>query len=411
MRTSTYRSEASSILQDQDDEIELRLDSATVRRIVEQRVETTKVTLRLAPDIPFRIPQFEDVSGQDVAACFCDLLSGHAAMKALVTLSNGNLKALFRKLRLMARSEAFSDTFIVRELLERTAVAEHRRGKHKTWIFYSLLLGNHSGTFKRDPDARKANIVNLFDSSTSGEYPFRYFIRLNLLMYLYKQWRLLRDPTHFINVADLHRKFTGAFGTLVSASLFVDALFALVESELVLMESCRRYSADTIMPRAFSDSVQISSAGCFYFENLLHKIEYPYYIKDDIDWWLTELPKDLRPAHRDHAQPVKFKAVIAAIELLLKAEYDLLTTLKAHWGVSRGGKDALERYRDHFSPHGLPEPVGVSFCSALLLSYRRFMLDRTQGRAFHQDIEARLEEIDTWCEGNEGVIATYVSTR
>jgi hypothetical protein len=412
MRTSTYRAEASQILENHDLEVELVLLPSLIERILLKRIENVPRVLSLTPKIPFRVPQLEDVPGEDVAGCLCDLIAKPAALKALVTLSNTNLKSMFLKLELMAGSDAFSDRFIVAQLLKRAAVADDPVAYGRLWIFYHLLLGNRNGTFATCVEMSKAGLVNVFESTMPGHYPWRHFVRLHILMYLYKRWRMSREENEYVSVNELYRHYYRVFENLFSRSLIFDALYALIRSELVFMESCRKYkNREAVVKRALPDSVRLSDAGRFYLENLLHKVEYLYFVKDDIDWWGGDLPVQMRSARREHAAMVKFRGVLAAVGMLLRAEYDCLARLRSYWEGKDGEEEAMTRYRDLFSPYGLPEGFDVSYCAALLKSYKGFMDSRRLGDEARRVLDEDYKKLTEWKVENDGIAKAYISQR
>lgn len=410
MRTSTYLTTSVQLLEYRDQKIELLVTPDLIRQILNRRLELLEKTIQLEPDIPYKIAEYHEVKGKDVVECFCSLISRGPCMKALIHISNTNLKSVFLKLELMSRSDVFSDEFIVRQLLERDLVEEQQSKGSKIWIFYHLLLGNYAGTFRSSPDARKAGLINLFDSSMPSNNNWRHFIRINLLIYLYKYWRKNRNENAYIGVADIQEEFKQSFGTLVGMSLLMDAINALVESELVFMESCRRYFDEpvTFKQYIFSDAAQISYAGKFYLENLLHKVEYLYFIKDDIDWSIKGFPKNLRAAQRDYNRPTKFESLLSALSLLQHEEYNCLAKLKAYWSSTDEGTQGLSRYRDLFSPYDISPRNDISICDTILNSYQRFMMTKMGDLYKGSKVERLINELNSVREENEGIKKTFL---
>jgi hypothetical protein len=409
MRTSTFQNTSAELLEYRDQQIVIQLNPDLIRQILQRRVDLLRDSVRLHPETPFRIRDYEEVSGVDVVNSFCDLLSRQACMNSLISLSNTDLKSVFLKLDLMCKSEAFSDTFIVHQLLERHVLGTREPPTSKIWVFYHLLLGNYAGTYRRDPQARKAGLINVFDSSEPSENPWRHFIRINLMLYLFKIWRLTRDEDQYVDVSEVQEKFKRTFGTTVGMSLLVDAMWALIESELVFMQSCRRYTDKAkVIQHVFSDSVRLSDAGRFYLENLLHKVEYLYFIKDDIDWSDETQLGHLTPASRDYFRPAKFVSVLQALRFLADEEYRCLARLKAHWSGSEEYEDALGRYRDQFSPHGLADSNTISICEVILGSYTKFIRQRLGTSYPGSDADQLIRQIETLRGENVGITKAFL---
>lgn len=409
MRTSTYENAAAKSLAHRDKIVELKLSPPLIEQILRRRVEVLRDSISLSPDIVLRIPKYEQVSSSDVIGSLTSLISKSPCQKALISLSNTNLKSVFLKLELMVRSEAFSDAFIVHQLLERDVVREEELRSSKIWVFYHLLLGNYAGTYQKSPEAHKAGLVNIFDSSELSQNPWKHFMRLNILMHSYKMWRMTRNDETFVPIGELFDKFKHAFGTCVEDSIFLDALWTLIESELVFMRSCRKYSKESFERDIFDDSIRVSTAGRFYLDNLLHKVEYLFFIKDDIDWRVEIGPLDLKPARRDYGRQVKFTEVLKAVRILMEEEFRCLANLRAYWISTENGNDGLARYRDHFSPYGIPEVTGMSFCEALLRSYKRFMKARLGSSFVGSDVGRLITEMENLGGQNEGLKQTYIA--
>ncbi len=407
MRTSTYESQAAAILEKRDKRIELRLNSDLIQAIFDRRIENAASKIGLNPDISFRIPQYDSVDARDVIYSFCRLINHRSCMKALINLSNTNIKSLFLKLERMVKSEAFSDRFIVHQLLERDALGEEGSSSNKIWIFYHLLLGNYAGTFQRNFESLKAGLLNLFDSSEATGFPWSHFVRLQLLMCLYKRWRLTRDENIFVKISEIHRHFQRTFGSLVGDGLFLDALHTLIQSELIFMESCTRYKYDQVVSDALSDSARISPAGTFYIENFVHKVEYLYFIKDDIIWNGAKIPDGLSAAGRDYQRKVKFNEVLRAIEELLHYEYNALGRLINYWADKDERQEALERYRDVFSPYGLPVGFDVTFCAPLVHSYEQFIKRRLGDKYKGSETDLIIQRIHKWRLENCHIVQAF----
>jgi hypothetical protein len=410
MRTSTYLTTSVQILDLRDQRIELLVTPRLIEQILKRRLKLLEKSIPLHPDTPFRVSAYTHVKGKDVVECFCNLLSRSPCMRALINLSNTNLKSVFLKLELMTSSDAFSDEFIVHQLLERDLLSDKESKSSRIWIFYHLLFGNYAGTFKTSKTTAKAGLVNLFDSSIPSTDPWRHFIRVNVLIYFYKHWWRTRDENLYIPMSDLQEDFKLAFGSYVSMSLLLDTLNALVGSELVFMESCRRYAEDKNLfkQHIFSDSAQISYAGRFYIDNLVHKVEYLYFIKDDIDFSIADLPPHLKAAHRDYNRPAKFESVIQALALLQREEYGCLAKYKTFRGSSDDGEDAIKRYRDMFSPHSLTRKSQISICDTVLDNYIRFIKDKMGSTYEISNVKEMIEGMTRLRDENEGIKEAFL---
>jgi hypothetical protein len=410
MRTSTFESTSTKILEYRDQMTELTLKEEIINQVVQQRIGILQKDISLDPEIPFRIKNYEKITGKDVVDSFCSLISRPPCMNAIVNLSNTNLKHVFKKLDLMAKSEAFSDTFIARQLLERDILLNNNSSQSKVWIFYHLLFGNYAGTFRADSTMQRAGLINLFDCSEPSQNPWRHFIKLNLLICLYRYWKDNRDEEKYLSVIELKKKFQLSFGSIVEVSLFDDAMWTLIDSELVFMGSCRRYKKDTLNEHMYSDTLKISFAGRYYLENLVHKVEYLFFMKDDINWRNEIHELNLKPAKRDYNRNIKFTDVLKALLYLTEEEYSCLGILRAHWIDNANGEDSLKCYLDNFSPNGLPGASGISICETILRNFKSFMKSRLTKGAQQSEVEILIKEIETLGEDNNGIKQAYFQT-
>lgn len=408
MRTSTFESTSTKILEYRDQKIELSLKAEIINQIIQQRVGVLQKDMILDPEIPFRIKNYERVTGKDVSYSFCSLISQPQCMKALINLSNTNLKHVFLKLDLMAKSEAFSDTFIARQLLERDLIRGTDLPQSKIWIFYHLLLGNYAGTYRADSIMQRAGLINVFDCSEPSQNPWKHFIKLNLLICLYRYWRENRNDEQYLTVIELHKKFQLAFGNTIEPSLFEDALWTLIDSELVFMGSCRRYKQESLNEHVYSDTLKISFAGRFYLDNLVHKVEYLFFIKDDIDWRNEIQDLDLKPARRDYNRHVKFADVLKSLLYLSREEFSCLGILRAYWIGNSNGEDSIRCYRDYFSPNGLPGASSISICETILRNFKRFIKSRLPRGSQKSEVERLIKEIEDLGKDNDGIKQAYL---
>jgi len=410
MRTSTYSNTSVQLLEYRDHEVELLFTQELIEQVLNRRLELLEQSIHLTPDISYRINEYKEVKGQDVVECFCRLLSRSASMKALVNLSNTNLKSVFQKLALMSKSDAFSDEFIVQQLLERDVVNSRKSSKNRIWIFYHMLLGNHGGTFMSKPETTKASLINLFDSSILSNNKWRHFIRLHILIFVYGFWKKNKDDNRYVKVADVQEAFKSTFGTLIELSLILDTLNALIESELLFTESCRRYfdNPQLLIENIFSDSIQISYAGIFYLENFIHKVEYLYFIKDDIDWSNEIHRKKLKLAHRDYNRPTKFESLLTALKIIHTFEYECLAELNAYWTGSEDGNRAFRCYRDLFSPYTHTYNNEITICDTICYSYETFIKQK-MGRAYeHSKVKELIDEIKKTSDDNQGIKRAFL---
>lgn len=404
MRTSTYNASANAISQVQDGVMEINLNSGFVETIIKRRIDLAKNEIKLNPDIPYTIKSYRAILGIDVIDLFCTLISRPPCMKTLVGLSNSNIKQVFRKFSLMAQSEAFSDEFIVSALLKRDKVLPTKQNSRKIWVFYHLLFGNKAGTYNRNDGALKAGLVNLYDSNGFDNNPWRYLIRLNILNFLYKVWIHLRDEKHYTKVSILHEKFLQTFGNLVSPTLFEDALLTLIQSELVFMGSCKRYKdEDDLLENVYSDSLIISPSGRFYLENLIHIVEYLYFMKDDILWYQDILPREMVLANRKHNRRKIFTVALEALYLFSKTEWDSLALLRAYWEGQDNGGDCLLRYREDFSPYGITPNLIITYHEMILNSFEEHIKSQLNGNYIGSPQENLINKIRRLDEENEGL--------
>jgi hypothetical protein len=137
-------------------------------------------------------------------------------------------------------------------------------------------------------------------------------------------------------------------------------------------------------------------------------VEYLYFIKDDIDWSDETQLGHLTPASRDYFRPAKFVSVLQALRFLADEEYRCLARLKAHWSGSEEYEDALGRYRDQFSPHGLADSNTISICEVILGSYTKFIRQRLGTSYPGSDADQLIRQIETLRGENVGITKAFL---
>lgn len=153
---------------------------------------------------------------------------------------------------------------------------------------------------------------------------------------------------NYDEVRTIYSLHKGLFNTENYDDLFSKALLNLIEGHLVFTESCIK--VDEIIrnkDRLMMDRICISTSGLFYLSNFLHKIEYIYFIKDDMDWIGDPRTLGLDPAAKDVSRNQKFVIALRSVHSLMQLELKMLSGLCER--AEDEGSRMLIDYRELFS--------------------------------------------------------------
>jgi hypothetical protein len=394
MRVSTYKKLERSTFEITDRIVkELIYGVGTVKKILKARIGKSKGRVNLLSDIPI------NVDTQQLIDAFSDLLINQDSLDILANLSNKSLDSLLRKIGLMLDSVYFNDELLGNELLRQTSSQPFRR---RIWILYSLLFGNYYGSFLSDDLYAKCGIVNLFCSSVGKGYPYTHFLRLHILTYCLIAYK---DDESFIKISDLYKAYSQIFGYAIDLTLtFNRAIFRLFQSGLLYSKKWKSYEHfDTTDENIIDDSICISPAGKFYMQNMIHRIDYFYFMKDDVDW-IKDYKFNI--AEPDMSGIQKFKETLKALKLLMEIEYDVIEVVANDNSAGYRQKhprykNLINEYRDLFSLYG----NGANTVMFTRIMYASFLdhIKRSFGMDTSDIFDEELKNIDLLVETNHGI--------
>lgn len=364
MRQSTYKQLDSNISEKMDlisPSLSLSID--TVKIILKKRIEESKnIILTSAFSL--------SVSPEQLVEGFISLLSHEESLNALVFLSNQNMHLLMRKLRIITESDYFNDDLVKKELMRSILSREEHR--IQLWILYSLLFGNYCGTFKSNDEMMLAGIINLFYNDLSVYKPYYFFSCLHILSRLYVEEG--NDEAYFSV-----KKISGEYYELFKDDIhfsenFNTTMYHLIRSGLIFSKSCFRYTElQHIENRILDDAVIISDAGRYYLTGLIRKIEYLYFMKDDINWFKKT---NFNMAELQTPRLKKFINTLLALIELMRIELDMLRSIRNK--SNDEGKNFTNKYMANFSALRLSTNNTVIFTKAMwldMLQYINWILD------------------------------------
>jgi len=362
MRMSTYMSIDSKISEKRDRTSPLVTYSLNgVKEILKKRVEHLDQPVSLESGIRIK------ASPKDIAAAFVDLIYHPTSLDTLANMSNQNLNVLFRKVRLMGDSDYFDDKLLQRELMEAKLDVPSKRTP--LWVLYSLIFGNYSGSFKSSNYAATAGIVNVFCNQSSSRTPYTHFSRLHLLSRVFTR----SEPgDKWIKVKDIYDEYSALFGDdVVFTATFFRTLYRLIQSGLIFAHSCNRYEDERdIVNLILKDVIQISNAGQFYLLNLINKVDYLYFMKDDINW---QGDRDLDYARLGTDRPTKWKNTLLSLIELMDLEYKMLARIREKTGNS-SSVNLIGLYSEKFSAQRLdPDRRGLLFTRTIWKEMKRYI--------------------------------------
>lgn len=389
MRTGTYNEIDSVIFENTDRTTrEVRYSIETVKNVLRARIAEAHKRLKLVSR-----PRI-DASTQQLVEAFVNLLSNDNSIDVLSSLSNLSLDILFRKFRLILNSSYFDDSILTHELLHLAAERQERGAP--VWVVYSLLFGNHAGTFKTVDEAVHCGIMNVFSSKHCYDHLLRHLIRLHLLSAFYSY----DDNTdRYISVKPIYRNYCDIFGDEANLTeAFIRSMYRLVNGRLLYSEKCSPYHRiDTVREEIFDDMLTLSPAGRFYLMNLIHKVDYLYFMKDDINW--LKIPP-FSHATVGKSRTEKFCDTLCALRILMTHEYELLEKInEVNSRNSTREKNLVRLYTNRFSPLHVNREIGtVVFTKWMYGSFRNY-ITWTDARA-DEHCEEEFSAIDMVIERN-----------
>lgn len=340
MRYSTYTYIDHMISEKTDNISRLCYSSDTVKQVLLKRIAHTEQKVKL------NFGYTMDAEMKDVVSAFSRLLMSGECLETLVSLSNGSLDKLFGKLRMMAGSVYLDDDLLAKELIQSKIDDRYRSKGIPIWIMYSMLLGNCAGAFKSSK-LPKTGIINLFCNQSYNHSPYTFFSRIHLLARLVGMTES-RDE-NFLLASTWMDEYRDLFGTDMNFhATFYRTALRLIQEGLVHTRSCIRYADENQLQKQLipSDSVAISPAGLFYIQTLMMKIEYVYFMKDDIRWATRDIPFHLSTP--TDTITTKFKATLQALQIIYQYELHMLLRLSEEAG--RNEKNLVQLYVDNYSP-------------------------------------------------------------
>jgi hypothetical protein len=268
-----------------------------------------------------------DIQKQEIVNRFIDILSTDKSADFLIKTSNYNLHSLMRKLALMPHSWHFDDRFLLREHLITHTPSRAAHGV-PLWQTFSLILGSYRGSFQSNDDVARSGIVNLFCTRDDKHEPYTFFVRVHILA-------RLRDATteaSAVSMKTVHEEYREIFGESLSFSrVFRRTLYRLVQAGLVVTKSCRRYqSVEEVREHIDDDAVFISEAGMYYLCWLLGRIDYFYFMKDDIDWPDKFSLSEIECAKVGAPRIDRYRNALQALKMLMKLEFEMLSEIQDH---------------------------------------------------------------------------------
>jgi hypothetical protein len=311
-----------------------------------------------------------DVQKRDVVNAFIDSLSTDKSADFIVRTSNYNLHSLMRKLAMMPHSWYFNDKYLLRERLIAHTTPRAAQG-FPMWRTFNLILGSYCGSFQSNDDVARSGIVNLFCTKDDKHEPYTFFVRIHILA-------CLRDATKESSarrMKTIQDEYRDIFGENLNFSrVFCRTLYRLVQAGLAVTVSCRRYkSVEEVREHIGDDSVFITEAGLYYLCWLINRIDYLYFMKDDIDW-----PDDFNVEKVEYAKvgtprADRFRNTLRALKLLMDQELKMLSEIQDQ--LRKPGAASLAvNYVTWFSGKRVGKGGGdILFTVNMLEEYRKYL--------------------------------------
>ena len=288
----------------------------------------------------------------------------------LIKTSNFNLHSLMRKLALIPQSWHFRDRYLLKEQLV-SHVPRNRTHGVSLWNTYNLVFGSYRGSFQSNNDNARSGIVNLFCTREDNHEPYTFFARMHILA-------RLRDATteaENIKMKKIEDEYRTVFGDNLSFSrVFGRALFRLVQSSLVCTRSCRRYKTFAeVQEHIDSDALYISEAGLYYLNVLINRIDYFFFMKDDIDWPSHFNLKDIEHVKVNMSRSRRHKSTLKSLYNLGLIEMNMLKEIQRQLKNS-GDSSIVSTYVSLFSGKRIGKGNGdITFTYNMLIAYKEYL--------------------------------------
>jgi hypothetical protein len=310
------------------------------------------------------------VPASEVVDSFIALLENTQTSDFLIRTSNYNLHILLRKLLLMPDSWHFNDKYLLREqLIDKATFA--RTSGIPLWNTFNLVLGCHRGTYQGGDDMVRNGLLNCFCTRDDKHAYYTFFVRMHILSRL----RSYDTEKTSLPIKYIYDEYRIVFGSnLGFTKVFNKALFRLIQGGLIYSKSCRRYqSLSEIEEHINDDSVFISDAGIYYADWLFSRVDYLYFMKDDIDW-----PEECDISGISHVKVGeriyrRHQNTLRALYKLMKLELKMLTQITQEMrepGLSSRAKS----YVDLFSAESLSKGKNeILFTKVMMMEFKNHL--------------------------------------
>jgi hypothetical protein len=335
---------------------------------------------------------------------FVKLIRHEDSVNILVNLSNQNLDMLFDKLRLMLKSQYFDDSLIIRELLT-SMVGQEEKRKIPVWLVYSLLLGNYCGTFRTQDDIVRCGLVNIFSSKPPSDRPFRHFIRLHILTYCYGDGSN-GDKEEYYSVREMYKSYCRLFADdAFFTETFFKSMFRLLQANLLFSKEYQSYGSPEVAEKLLlDDEIALSSSGKFYISTLIHRIDYLFFVKDDVNW-IGE--PDFEHADKSTDRIRKWRYTLRALRLLMGYEYQMLQQIVRNEieNIQKAGKPLIKPiYTTEFSPYRINSKTEtVCFTRCIFRAFKDYIFSREGEENAENIFKKELESIRKLIKEHEDI--------
>ena len=176
---------------------------------------------------------------------------------------------------------------------------------------------------------------------------------------------MVRDEDIFVDVRSIEKKYCTLFGDdLHFSETFQRTLFRLIQGGLVLTESCHPYNYERDVENLIKDDkIAISECGRFYLFTLIQRLDYLYFMKDDINW--SDDAPELICASVDTSRQTKFINTLKALEKLMRIEFHMLQRLR-DTSSNNTDENTMYLYKREFSAHKIFPSIGTILFTKLM---------------------------------------------
>lgn len=147
------------------------------------------------------------------------------------------------------------------------------------------------------------------------------------------------------------------------------------------------------------EEICISPAGKYYLKTLIHRVDYLYFMKDDIDWPhpIEKIDFACAKTKFSNGKVKRYRDTLKALKLLLTHEIKMVDSIIHQNEADRSQTNLLTIYKMKFSPYAVDHEARTIFFSKWMYrSFLKYIASRTDKKY----VEKLTNEIEDLLKNN-----------